>query len=57
MRVPRAVAITDALTSLHNPVFVLERTAIVVVVPDELVDGDEHDVATRARPTAATTHR
>jgi len=46
----RAVATTDGATSLHSPVFVVGLiTAALGVAGD-----DEHDVAKRARPAAAT---
>ena len=47
----RAVATTEGSTSLHSPVFVVGVTAVVVAA------GDEHDVAKRATPAAATRHR
>jgi hypothetical protein len=49
----RAVATTDGETSLHNPSFVPRWTATVLVVVFAVV-GDEHEVANRAKPNAAT---
>ena len=47
----RAVAITDGAMSLHSPSFIVGLTTTGGVARDE------HDVAKRARPAAATKHR